>query len=755
MECDWDEMVDSIVYKLQHQLPRTASEVDTIRHLANVPNLCDLFRSWLQRLPNVRASGENKSNQFRTRGNDMFKASTPEYHVVVEAYSKAIFAAPGGSRALALGHANRAAALIRLHRYREAFDDCQLALDGDYPADSRLKVLFRQAECAERLGEPVKLGPIVEDIARVAAEKALQKAEQRRLEAWRAMYDAADRDCTVEEDENTTTLLPCEEAVLKEQEAPAVGRYVVAAEAIKANDTVARETAVSFVPVYDPESSSTLPSFDCQKCAKVNVVPFPCPTCGRACYCSTRCRVAHRPVHRFECFGYRKHLWYQIGIAHLGLRCFLDGFGTIAGEMAKATDASVCYQRVLEATREEDNPFSHYGRVLRLVTNFDKMDPDDRMRYTLAGLMLTIYLQECTPFAEAVKDCAMPPAELLVCCGAFITRHIGQLVCNGHAISELRLALPSKGQFYNLNDSLLLAGTLHLCLKSSRVFTAIFPRISMFNHSCDPNIRNHFERATLTVHATRPIGAGGEVFNCYGPHYRLMAAAERKMLLRAQYCFDCGCERCREGDATFEQRFNMIRCPACRREYAKELNLEELPTVCVYCSAEIPSEWLSQILDLDPDDRRDETRNFQRAESAYNYGKQILIHSNQTRAIALRHILECFTRIATCKGLAHSNALNQLALEYALLMRERFGHMSLEFLTGCFYLLDVWAMFCYYGDDEPEQQAEERTVLKQFRQALAMIGADNRGQILDYMQRYKIIDGESMAECIETMEQTA
>ena len=39
MECDWDELVDSIVYKLQHQLPRTASEVDTIRHLANVPKL--------------------------------------------------------------------------------------------------------------------------------------------------------------------------------------------------------------------------------------------------------------------------------------------------------------------------------------------------------------------------------------------------------------------------------------------------------------------------------------------------------------------------------------------------------------------------------------------------------------------------------------------------------------------------------------------------------------------------------------------
>uniref|UniRef100_A0A182KF07 Protein-lysine N-methyltransferase SMYD4 n=1 Tax=Anopheles christyi TaxID=43041 RepID=A0A182KF07_9DIPT len=695
-------------------------------------------------------NGEDKSNQFRTRGNAMFKGDRwtrpAENHLVLEAYSKAIFAAPGGSRALALGHANRAVVLIRLRYYREAFDDCQLALDGDYPEESRLKVLFRQAECAESMGEAYKLAPIIDGIAQIAAKKELTKAELQRLEALRLMYEAADR-CTVE-DENAADHMP-NQAALKEKKAPSVGRYVVAAEIIQANDIIARETAVSFVPVYDPESRSTLPSFDCQKCAKVNVVPFPCDTCGRACYCSILCRKAHQPVHQLECFGYRKHLWFRIGIAHLGLRCLLDGFGTISEEIATAKDATVCYERLMEATREEPNPFSHYGRVLRLVTNFEKMERNDRLRYALAGLMLTIYLHECTPFAAGVKrNSVMSPSELLVCCGALITRHIGQLVCNGHAISELR-ATGLSNDCFDVNTSLVHAGSLNLYFKSSRVFTAIFPRISMFNHSCDPNIRNHFNRSTLTVHATRQICAGGEIFNCYGPHHRLMSAKERQMLLRGQYCFNCTCERCREDDTAFK-RFNMIRCPACRREYSKELDAEELhahkPTFCVYCYEEIPTEWYRYIfsqLDATDPNNFDGERSFQCVEREYDIGSRILINFNQTRGIALRHILHHYTKFASLNPYLCCS-LSKLALEYALLMRERFDYMSLEFLTGCFYLLDVWATFCLCGDGEHHEleQEVERTVLKQFCEALDMIGEDNRALILEFMKRFNIINEE-------------
>ncbi len=53
-----------------------------------------------------------------------------------------------------------------------------------------------------------------------------------------------------------------------------------------------------------------------------------------------------------------------------------------------------------------------------------------------------------------------------------------------------------------------------------RLATGIFPAASLMNHSCVPLIVNSFRGRELTVRALRPVEAGAEVTNCYGPHYR-------------------------------------------------------------------------------------------------------------------------------------------------------------------------------------------------------------------------------------------
>lgn len=68
----------------------------------------------------------------------------------------------------------------------------------------------------------------------------------------------------------------------------------------------------------------------------------------------------------------------------------------------------------------------------------------------------------------------------------------------------------------------------------------------MLNHSCAPNIRNEFEANKLTIFATEDIAEGGEVFNCYGPNYKLMSYQERQDSLRLQYNFVCDCVKCQE-----------------------------------------------------------------------------------------------------------------------------------------------------------------------------------------------------------------
>lgn len=91
-------------------------------------------------------------------------------------------------------------------------------------------------------------------------------------------------------------------------------------------------------------------------------------------------------------------------------------------------------------------------------------------------------------------------------------------------------------------------GKLSMSIESQRIFTAIFPRISMFNHSCDPNIRNKFNNSELRVYARRVINEGDEILNCYGPNNKLNIRQERLHLLKEQYHFECDCLSCTGSD---------------------------------------------------------------------------------------------------------------------------------------------------------------------------------------------------------------
>lgn len=170
--------------------------------------------------------------------------------------------------------------------------------------------------------------------------------------------------------------------------------------------------------------------------------------------------------------------------------------------------------------------------------------------------MLTVYLRERTSFFTdyITKEVNLLDKnsdwDLLV--GALVLRHMGQLISNGHAIVDFRQNIfttePLKLMLLNGQAN---GGGLHLLLKSQRVFTGIFSRISMLNHSCSPNIRNVFDGKQLTIYAAEDIPENGEVLNCYGPHYRLMSYQERQESLRYQYNFICKCSKCLDKNDEF------------------------------------------------------------------------------------------------------------------------------------------------------------------------------------------------------------
>lgn len=108
--------------------------------------------------------------------------------------------------------------------------------------------------------------------------------------------------------------------------------------------------------------------------------------------------------------------------------------------------------------------------------------------------MLTTYLTNHTDFFSDL------PKQLLkmmsnqsdweIIISVLIMRHIGQLVCNGHAITVF-YANPTE---YSINPKFIKTtptfGKLYTFFKSVRMFTAIYPKISLLNHSCEPNISN-------------------------------------------------------------------------------------------------------------------------------------------------------------------------------------------------------------------------------------------------------------------------
>ena len=61
--------------------------------------------------------------------------------------------------------------------------------------------------------------------------------------------------------------------------------------------------------------------------------------------------------------------------------------------------------------------------------------------------------------------------------GGLICRHIQQLVCNAHAITEVKVDDQGQGPETSVDSA-----------SQVRVATAIYPTASLMNHSCDPSI---------------------------------------------------------------------------------------------------------------------------------------------------------------------------------------------------------------------------------------------------------------------------
>lgn len=73
---------------------------------------------------------------------------------------------------------------------------------------------------------------------------------------------------------------------------------------------------------------------------------------------------------------------------------------------------------------------------------------------------------------------------------------------------------------------------------------ALFDVISMFNHSCSPNVLTFIRGPRMSCIASRNIEANEELFIDYCSFFRQINRAKRQLKLRFNWQFDCTCVRC-------------------------------------------------------------------------------------------------------------------------------------------------------------------------------------------------------------------
>ncbi|KAK0178103.1 hypothetical protein PV328_002084 [Microctonus aethiopoides] len=537
----------------------------------------ELLTLWLEKQSELKIQKcSKKAKSFKNEGNEFFKKKN--YLTSVELYTTSAKYAIFDNGDYSISLANRSAALFHMGEYESCLEDIDVALASNYPTELRPKLHLRAAQCwiklydasraDEQLTEAQNLITIDENISADDRENVMRNIGKLTMEMNELLEQKVRKFPDVIKWSPEDLLPPnpmysSASSVLTRDYSPTRGRYVKTKSAIKRGDVLYVEKPFAFVTL-DHVVSNLICVHCCNHIANTG---YPCRGCPHVLYCSKKCwSISWLSYHKWECVGYEMSIWKQIGIAHLAVKVFFSSI--------------------------EIHDNTKFNEVQKLVTNIDKLSTDDLIIYSITARMLVQYLEVYTNVLSTIdmKKCLVDKfmneeftissdvschegKKLFV--GTLLLRHMLQLIANGHAITRL-----------NLTDA---EGANIFEEQQQRVAVGIYPSVSMMNHSCDPNIMNTFWNDYLIVKAVRNIPAGGEIFNCYGPHFRRMGLKERQDALKNQYCFTCQCEPCTDPELQhFLDRFDALKCLNCAGPLSDvDLNSFKCLNCNLICTADV------------------------------------------------------------------------------------------------------------------------------------------------------------------------
>lgn len=525
------------------------------------------------------------SSKLRADGNEKFKYK--DYASSIELFTESMAHASYNSKEMALAVANRSAALFYLGAYEECLKDIELALRNSYPESLRYKLYTRKAECMDKLKRYQEAIDAYNCALELLKHANLGDGEEKELQiimnrstAQMKLRDSVSENNVINDCSDVGT---SDKSEMKFVEAvPAIshgesetfayassalslrydtskGRHVMTNQDVRAGDIIFVEKPYAFVLLPDYYRQY------CHHCCKQCTTPIPCTSCTNTLYCGECCRDSSwQEYHKYECSG-GLELLQSVGIAHLALRVVLKA-DPLCSENSKFRNDP---PDKLDCVATFGNKCNNYPAVYSLLPHIEDMENDDFFQYAMTATLLLIYLKESTEYFNNRQN--IEQIELLHISnkselnidfiGRLILRHIAQLICNAHAITKIE-SMPA---IHGVTEE-----------AQVRIATAIYPSVSMMNHSCNPNIISSFCGEYVVVRASRAITAGLEVFNCYGPHFRRMPVKERQEILNSQYFFRCTCDCCTDSVLIEkEKHFSAWLCPHCTGPLISNSELEK------------------------------------------------------------------------------------------------------------------------------------------------------------------------------------
>ncbi|XP_036381098.1 SET and MYND domain-containing protein 4 [Megalops cyprinoides] len=561
------------------------------------------------------------AGRFREKGNLSFKAR--DYSAAALHYSKGVCHATPGREELSLCFANRSAALFHLCLYEECLQDIKRALDEGYPNHLQQKLLDRRSQCYKHLGQKEEEDGVQTRMRNFKIHHQVSQGDGTGVVSCASPQVALHFSPGKGRHLVATEDIAAGEVVLEERAFSCVlipGGAVIA----RAERDKAKEAAEGTFGTEDQH---------CHNCLRKTLNPVPCQGCSYARYCGGWCQQeAWEGHHRWECSvggelraaGVMAHLALRVA-----LRAGLEGIqktkenpawprnvtlhqvkgngngnsdGNYSADKAGLSDKiSSGMEGSQQGAGTHGDPESKdsaliqgcdpsgrylgdsYLCVYHLLPHVSGHAPSLRFLCAVTVATLCLRLQETGPLPAAWRGRAClndkpgsqsesqeksrgwsPELRML---GAAALRHMLQLRCNAQAVTMLK----DEGAPDSAVQS----------VRQVRVATAIFPTLSLLNHSCSPNTSVTFSVApvndlhsagsdrpqarpnslpganpganpdanpgaalAVTVRTTQAVGAGQELLHCYGPHRSRMPASERRRLLQEQYFFLCQCDAC-------------------------------------------------------------------------------------------------------------------------------------------------------------------------------------------------------------------